>query len=244
MLTVWYVFSTFQVDRKDLRDASHEDAVNAFRASGDPVEMVILRRTRKTRSSDAATQTQNQDFVVAGGVVGIAQPEIFLGTEEEGGEKKTQQQNAKRRGWFNPMVMSISTDISSGEQKSDYDSAYDTLNKSSRHSQQTSPPASHVGGVGDGQSDLESTTNTERTVTAGDNDSVFKENVSTSDASEEKEQCATFIVPDLNKEHFLGMDGNMTDAEAGLEFEYEVCITFLFLFFVVVFVTWKCLIYL
>ncbi|XP_002159074.3 E3 ubiquitin-protein ligase PDZRN3 [Hydra vulgaris] len=131
-----------EVDSVDLRSATHELAVKAFRESGNPVKMLVRRQISKSATSDfvdVGTQTFGVMFAVT--------------CEEEFNEKHTNSfckpqetlckfSNQKR--WLNPheftesihkegvsMMSQQNSDTNKNEQ---YDSAYDTLltQKSSR----------------------------------------------------------------------------------------------------------------
>eukprot|EP00111_Clytia_hemisphaerica_P009671 TCONS_00028362-protein len=180
-----------EVDHKDLRQATHEMAVDAFRAAGNPVKMLIKRQVRKMKPNHVSTQTET----VEGKSEYIRHP---IDIEES--PKKSS------KGWFDPMSI-VPTDLSSNENK-EYDSAYDTLNKSSRYSQETSTL--------DGENTDDDTTNTgvessatEQTLTH------FKDSVSESSSSK---RHSTFLVVS-DKENF-DMSGQTTEGEADFEFEY------------------------
>lgn len=176
------------MDGIDLREATHELAVNTFRSSGDPVKMVVRRSVRKALTSGGVTA--QVDFVatkennVAADVVLRAEKNKLNKEYSSSNGNGRREKNSNRRGWFSPEEISGSpaedlssscnevfvadhlseqnTAKNSGGDKEEYDSAYDTLmtNKSSRCSH-------HSSTVADVSSDVESTS-TERTLEAVD----------------------------------------------------------------------------
>lgn len=188
----WFIqrlLSFLQVDDKDLRQATHEVAVDSFRASGNSVKMLIRRQVRKTKAVDVSTQTQ------------LKEP--------------CKELNTKKGEWFDPMTLITSADLSSPENK-EYDSAYDTLNKSSRCSQQA---PSTLAAPSDEEESARST-NTERTLTTTP---FYKESVSAISDQSSNKRHPTFSVEDEEKDHFDMSIGNTTECEeADFECEYEV----------------------
>ena len=116
------------------------------------------------------------------------------------------------------MTIISPADLSSTETK-EYDSAYDTLNKSSRCSQQ----APTLAAPSDEEESVESS-NTERTLTR--TDPFYKENVSTcSEHSSAKRHSAYLVIED--KENFDMSIGKSTEGDAEFECEYEVRFLFI-----------------
>ena len=182
-----FYFSSDQVDDKDLRQSTHEVAVDAFRASGDPVKMLIRRQVRKTKAVDVTTQTEQE---TCNDVVSL-----------------------KKNGWYDPMTITTA-DLSSTETK-EYDSAYDTLNKSSRCSQQ----APTLTAPSEDEEESVQSSNTEQTLIQ--NDPFYKESVSTCSEHSFNKQHGTYLVID-DKENFDMSIGHPTEGEADFECEYEV----------------------
>lgn len=60
------VCSVFQVNGQDLSQASHEEAVEAFRAAAEPITVEVLRRVSKTKMKNTppamvSTSTQTEE---------------------------------------------------------------------------------------------------------------------------------------------------------------------------------------
>lgn len=167
--------------------------MDAFRASGDPVKMLIRRQIRKTKAVDVTTQTKQDTF----------------------SETCNDVVSSKKSGWYDPMTITTSTaDLSSTETK-EYDSAYDTLNKSSRCSQQ----APTLAAPSDEEEEEVQSSNTEQTLTQ--NDPFCKESVSTCSEHSSNKRHSTYLVIE-DKENFDISIGHTTEGEADFECEYEV----------------------
>ena len=153
--------------------------------------MLIRRQIRKTKAVDVTTQTQQDEYSeTCHDVVS----------------------SSKKGGWYDPMTIITSTaDLSSTETK-EYDSAYDTLNKSSRCSQQAPTLAAPS------DDDEVESSNTEQTLTQ--NDPFYKESVSTCSEHSSNKHTTYLVVQD--KENFDMSIGHTTEGEADFECEYEV----------------------
>lgn len=235
-----------QVDGVNLKEATHDVAVQAFRNSGDPVKMVIQRQIHKNKMCDVSTQTFGVMFALTCGDTGKDANKCYQ--DELKSDYKT-----KKSKWLNPQELidsinsnQVEDDVIDelgkrsqikDENKSDlYDSAYDTLltQKSSRSAR--SP--SSVNEI----SDTESNTTNQHATSPDETDRpqvVLRQKKTELDNSE-KRSSTFYIIPGDEDEEANGVASisqSWEDSHSQIEndrdyeeYEYEVGF-FVFVFF-------------
>lgn len=217
----------FQVDGVDLRNATHDLAVNTFRNSGNPVKMVIQRMINRNKNCDVTTQTYGVAFAVTGDK-----------DDNELNKKATSRsfQNNKSR-WLTPHEIADSVNLSCSdegvelvnqqnadrnkdEHKLDfYDSAYDTL-----LTQKSLRMKVDICDSGSGSNTVQTTTSPESSDTQG---VVLRKKVNKDDNSE-KRHSTFYVIPGCEENNNATPEKVWEDVPSGIdddaeyEYEYEV----------------------